>query len=304
MQTYHTLIHKLIFPLLPLIFLFQGCCKCIKPTPTTTPKPATEYTKSIPQTITIASFNIRIYSNSSRDDEELGYIADILQKYDLIAIQELRDEEVLQRTVDILKARGTECGYEISEPVGKGVKERYAFLYRKDKVNTVCMGKLYQEQNDEFIREPFYATFKAGNFDFTLITIHVLYGSSKTARRLEIRELTTVYNRVQNEDPTEQDIIILGDFNFTPDDEGFDNLKTIPTMTFLIEPPNKTTITDTSLYDNFWFQNEYLSEYNQNSGIDMFDEIMFNNDDTKAKLTVSDHRPIWAEFDITQPDDD
>ena len=68
--------------------------------------------------------------------------------------------------------------------------------------------------------------------------------------------------------------------------------------------PTKTTITDTSLYDNFWFQNEYLSEYNQNSGIDMFDEIMFNNDDTKAKLTVSDHRPIWEEFDINQPDDD
>ena len=45
-------------------------------------------------------------------------------------------------------------------------------------------------------------------------------------------------------------------------------------------------------------------EYNQNSGIDMFDETMFNNDDTKAKLAVSDHRPIWAIFNITQKDDD
>ncbi len=86
--------------------------------------------------------------------------------------------------------------------------------------------------------------------------------------------------------------------------KGFDNLKTIPTMTFLIESPNKTTITDTSLYDNFWFQNEYLTEYNQSSGIDMLDETMFNNDDTKAKLAVSDHRPIWAVFNITREDDD
>ncbi len=75
-------------------------------------------------------------------------------------------------------------------------------------------------------------------------------------------------------------------------------------MTFLIEPPNKTTVTDTSLYDNFWFQNEYLTEYNQNSGIDMFDQTMFNNDDTKAKLVVSDHRPIWAVFNISREDDD
>ncbi len=297
-------IRKLIFPILLLTILFQGCCKQIKPTPVTTTTPTPEYTEPTPQTIIIASFNIRIYSNNSRDDEELNYIADVLQKYDLIAIQELRDEEVLQRTVDILKARGKEYGYEISEPVGRGVKERYAFLYRKDKINTISQGKIYPEQNDEFIREPFYATFKAGNFDFTLVTIHVLYGSSKTDRRPEIRELAKVYNKVQDEDPTEQDIIIMGDFNFSPDDKGFDNLKTINTMTFLIEPPNKTTVTDTSLYDNFWFQNEYLTEYNQNSGIDMFDETMFNNDDTKAKLAVSDHRPIWAMFNITQEDDD
>lgn len=31
---------------------------------------------------------------------------------------------------------------------------------------------------------------------------------------------------------------------------------------------------------------------------------MFNNDDTKAKSAVSDHRPIWAIFTITQEDDD
>ena len=43
--------------------------------------------------ITVASFNIRIYSTGSRDDTELGLIADRLQQFDLIAIQELRDEE-------------------------------------------------------------------------------------------------------------------------------------------------------------------------------------------------------------------
>ena len=48
-----------------------------------------------PGQIRLASFNIRIYSTGSRDDTELGLIADRLQQFDLIAIQELRDEEVV-----------------------------------------------------------------------------------------------------------------------------------------------------------------------------------------------------------------
>ena len=254
--------------------------------------------------IRIASFNIRVFSSNSRDDEEIGYIADVLEEYDVIAVQELRDEEVLKRTVAMLENRGKEYEYEISDEVGRAVKERYGFLYRKGIVKKVRQGRLYEEENDEFIREPFYATFKAENFDFTLITIHVLYGSSKAERRPEIRELATVYQKVQNEDPAEQDVIILGDFNFPPTDEGFDNLKGIPTTAFLFAPPLKTTITDTSLYDNFWFQEEYVREYADEFGIDRFDETMFSNDDHKAKLAVSDHRPIWAEFDTGKPDDD
>lgn len=254
--------------------------------------------------IRIASFNIRVFSSNSRDDEELGYVADILENYDLIAIQELRDEEVLKRTVAMLGNRGKEYEYEISEKVGRRVKELYGFLYRKAVVRKVREGRLYEEENDEFIREPFYATFSAENFDFTLVTIHVLYGSSKAERRPEVKKLAAVYQRIQDEDPAEQDIILLGDFNFPPTDEGFDNLKSISTMTSLIAPPLKTTITDTSLYDNFWFQQEYVREYAGESGVDKFDETMFNNNDSKARLAVSDHRPIWAEFDTGRPDDD
>ena len=42
----------------------------------------------------LASWNIRIFSTGSRTDEELALIADRLEPYDLVAIQELRDEEV------------------------------------------------------------------------------------------------------------------------------------------------------------------------------------------------------------------
>jgi hypothetical protein len=38
--------------------------------------------------ISIATFNIRIFSNNSRDDEELLQICNILKEFDFIAIQE------------------------------------------------------------------------------------------------------------------------------------------------------------------------------------------------------------------------
>jgi len=47
------------------------------------------------------------------------------------------------------------------------------------------------------------------------------------------------------------------------------------------------------------FTREFTSTY----GIIKFDEVLFGNDDKKASLTVSDHRPLWAEFEVIADDD-
>jgi len=254
--------------------------------------------------ITISSFNIRIFSNKSRTDEELQFIAQILKHYDLIAIQELRDETVLKRTIRLLKSMGYEYDYEISPAVGRQVKENYAFLYRKDKITVKQKGQLYVEKDDLLIREPFYAWFQSNNFDFILVTTHLLYGENAAHRRPEIIAMAKVYNYIQTQYPHESDVILLGDFNLEPTDDGWDALKRLPTMTYLIKPPEKTTITDTSLYDNFWFQRSYVREYIGQSGVIRFDENIFQNNDHQAKLAVSDHRPIWARFSVSMADDD
>ena len=82
-------------------------------------------------------------SNNSRTDAELIAIARTLVDYDFIAISELRDEVVLKRTQRILAQMGKAYDYQFSPAVGRGVKERYAFLYRKDRVNVVKRGELY-----------------------------------------------------------------------------------------------------------------------------------------------------------------
>ncbi|MFC1745622.1 helix-hairpin-helix domain-containing protein, partial [Candidatus Riflebacteria bacterium] len=144
---------------------------------------------AIPESIKIGSFNIRLLSNSSRSDKELGLIVDLIQDFDLVAIQELRDAAVLKRLVKILNKRGHVYKHVVSPKVGRGVKELYAYVYKKGTVKLLHGPFVYSEKGDEFIREPYYAYFKAGNFDFYLVTIHVFWGKSKKKRRPEIREL-------------------------------------------------------------------------------------------------------------------
>ena len=63
-----------------------------------------------------------------------------------------------------------------------------------------------------------------------------------------------------------------------------------------------TSIKD-RLYDNIWFQSQYTQEYTDQFVVMKFDETDFGNDDRAASLAVSDHRPLWAIFDIRNDDD-
>ncbi|KAA3618534.1 MAG: hypothetical protein D8M58_21360 [Calditrichaeota bacterium] len=189
----------------------------------------------------------------------------------------------------------------ISPKIGNTQKEIYAFLYRSDKVDYLDFANVYPDPSNNFIREPFYASFISGTFDFTVITMHSIFGHSKEERRKEARLLDEVYAFVQNENSVEQDVILCGDFNLKASDAAFDDLRNIYSMQELIS--GGTTIKE-SEYDNIWINNSFTSEFEGSTGIDRFDETDFGNDDKKASLQVSDHRPIWAKFTVTNPDDD
>jgi len=248
--------------------------------------------------VRIASWNIRDFSSDSRNNDELNKICHILSNYDFIAVVELNDEDVLKRAEVVLKSMGIDYDYQISDKVGRVDKERYAFLYDRARVEVVETGRIFPDPMDKFIREPYYATFRAGEFDFTAIVIHILAGTTVTNRRAEIQSLADVYNQIQDMDQYEQDLILMGDFNMEPNDVGYSQLRAIPSMCWLFNLPQKSSIFDSSLYDNIWFQSNYLTEYSGECGIYKFDESEFGNDAAAANLAVSDHRPIWADFYI------
>ena len=247
-------------------------------------------------------------SNKSRTDTELMKIARTLADYDFIAIVELRDEAVLKRTQKILSQMGTAYDYQFSPAVGRGVKERCAFLYKKERVSVIRPGELYPDTadgKDDFIRDPYWATFRAGEFDFSVIAVHVIWGDTVGPRKAEVRALADVYRYVQDANGDDEDVLLVGDFNRNPTDtETYHPIMAIPSMTRLFNFPQRSHIRDTSLYDNIFFEENHVTEYLGKSGIDRFDETDFGNNDQAANLAVSDHRPVWAVFSVTQEDDD
>ena len=256
----------------------------------------------------LAAWNIRIMSDNSRTDAELQAIARILVDYDFIAIVELRDEVVLKRTQKILSQMGWKYDYQFSPAVGRGSKERYAFFYKKDLVSVISQGELYPDAadgKDDFARDPYWATFRAGAFDFSVIAVHVIWGDTVGPRKAEVSALADVYRYVQDVNGVEDDVLLVGDFNRNPNDaESYSQILAIPSMVRLFELPQKSHIRDSSLYDNIFFQSDAVTEYLNRSGIDRFDETDFGNDDTAANLAVSDHRPVWAVFSTEIDDDD
>ena len=259
--------------------------------------------KPVTGVIRLASWNMRAFSNS-RDDSSLRYICRHLINYDFTALLEVRDEPVIRRTKAMLGTMGRNYDYQISDEVGRGSKERYVFIYDNARVRVIDPGRIFPDPDDAFAREPYYATFRSGNFDFTVAAIHVIWGDKVSERRAEIMKLADVYKQLQDMDPSEQDIILMGDFNRDPDDiQSYARLRSIPSMVNLFNPPEKSLVQDSSLYDNIWFQSRYLSEYKGIHGIDKFDETDFGNDDKLAIRAVSDHRPVWAEFDVSKDDD-
>jgi len=245
--------------------------------------------------ITAASFNIRQFSTGSRDDYELHNICLVVKDFDFIALQEVRDTEILERLVLYLKHRfNLPFSYIATGKLGRSSHtERYAFLFRNDKIEYMDTSGVMGDPEDVFIREPFFGKFRAGNFDFFAVSFHCIYGDTVRERREEVGFLDDVYRLVDAIDGDE-DILFFGDFNLPPDDKAFDEFH----HDLFLKSVNyhaPTTIKD-NLYDAIWFNPEELREYTGSFGIVNFDEEMFFGYDDYASRIVSDHRPIWAQF--------
>lgn len=249
--------------------------------------------------ITIASFNAMRLGEKEKNYEVM---AKVLSNFDLIGIEEVMHEKGLKKLkAHLIKLTGEKWEYIISEnSVGsEGYREYYGYIYRKEKFQEVRKLGFYKEKNEnEFMREPYGAYFKSGNFDFVYVISHSIFGDKETQRLIEASNYVNVYEYFLKKSE-ESDIIIAGDFNVPADSPAFRNLSERAGVSYLLSPEeNPTTLSDERLvssYDNFFINREKTREFLENSGV-----YNFVKSDNYAiiKKYISDHLPIFSEYSI------
>jgi len=187
--------------------------------------------RSLTQTLNLATWNIREFDSTkygTRTDESLSYIAEIVSRFDLVAVQEVHEDlTALRRLCRIL---GSSWDYVHTDTTRgtRGNRERMAFLYDKRKVRfgglvgelvlppRLRRGKGYVPEL-QFARTPFIAGFQVGWFRFMLCTVHIVWGGSKKespGRVREIRELAKFLKaRATDKTAWSRNLVLLGDFN-------------------------------------------------------------------------------------------
>jgi len=215
-------------------------------------------------------------------------MAEIISNFDLIALQEVMNEEGIIKLKEEIEKNSGKWNYIISKNnVGRTTyKEYYAFIYNENievlNINGfIQMKKICLKENlmELLLR---------------LITsiLHMLLYIRISERRNEALLFDEVYLYFQKINGIEDDIIIAGDFNLPAYDTAFD-IYNIDNITYMLNPIQLTTIGNdglTSAYDNMLYSTTNTNEY-------FFTGKTFdftNNNFSEVRKTISDHLPVYV----------
>lgn len=318
-------------------------------------------TKQMESNLLLATWNIREFGGSKyggRLDESYYYIAEIISKFDLIAIQEVRDNlKALDRVMEILGSYWSYMFTDVTEG-REGNSERTAFLFDTRKVRfgglagqlvlppleekDPVSGQTIYRPVKQLARTPFICGFKAGWTNFTLTTVHILYGDSvgnNPERIKEIEDLAQmIANKAAEKTAWSHNMILLGDFNiFKREDHTYEAI----TKAGFATPEELQKLPSNALKNKFYDQIAFKVrpgrfETTGKAGVFDFFESIFKDDvadeteyieamgkgylqnskgvarDEKGKkayyktywrtFQMSDHLPMWVEVAIDHTD--
>ncbi|OHB68118.1 MAG: endonuclease [Planctomycetes bacterium RBG_13_62_9] len=271
----------------------------------------------IDETLNIATWNIREFGKKKRSEPAIHYLAEILGQFDVIGIVELRDD--LTDLGKVLKILGPYWRVVYSDmiPDAGGNRERIAFLYDK---RAATFNGLAAEANEprkkkgfeyisetSFWRSPYLASFKAGNFDFIVLAVHVRWSSEKD-RRQELERLADWIEAKRLDKNTEdKDLIVMGDFNIPSKNSPLFAAITehglqIPKS--LLGLSHGSNLEKDKRYDQIFHHAQYPDSFTNAGGVlDFFiDEQhiteLFPGGLSKTDFTyqISDHLPLWIQI--------
>ncbi|MES1949765.1 Endonuclease/exonuclease/phosphatase [Salinisphaera sp. S4-8] len=245
--------------------------------------------------VRIASWNLKHLGWNN--DKDLEAVAQVIQRFDLIALQEVMKPAAAKALATRVSQRsGEPWGVVVSHTLGDNrYKESYAFLWRESAVTNDGGTTVYLDPGNHFAREPlssqFTVTVDGKPLRLAAATVHILYGDSKRDRASEIRQLDEYWRWLGQ--TFEGKRILLGDFNMPPNDpswETFDSMAQ-PALTRGASTLGQTGYAN--LYDNIWTDGTLPISAR---GIGRF-PTWLGLDHATARDRVSDHAPVYIVLD-------
>ncbi len=272
---------------------------------------------ALDKTLLIATWNIREFGNPAhtRKKKSLYYIAEILSQFDLISVVELRND--VTEMAEVLRIMGPTWAIVYSDYIedSGGNKERVGFVY--DKRACVFTGPAgnaneprkknsseYIIKEDSWWRKPFMGSFRAGNFDFIMITTHIRWGSVETDRAKELNLLADyIYARTIRDATVDRDVLVAGDFNIRDVDSDLYRAVTEHglTMPSGLAGVHGSNLAKNKRYDQILYNPVYTKSItNMGGALDFFGtgwgalypEAKSANDQAFT-FQLSDHLPLW-----------
>ena len=250
--------------------------------------------------VKVCSWNIQHFGKS-KSDSEILFIANILQDFDIIALQEVvagqGGAQAVARLADELNRKGSKWDYAISDPTVSTpyASERYAYLWKTSRVKKVKEAWLEHHYKDHIDREPYFIDFQYQDHAFTLVNFHAI--PKKKQPETEIK-----YFRFFPKKYPGRNLIFLGDFNIPQHHTVFNPLKKMGYQPAFVA--QKTTMKMqcigndclASELDNIFFNTQAAQLVS--SGVILFYKSF---PDMVTARSISDHIPIWAAFDFPEP---
>jgi endonuclease/exonuclease/phosphatase family metal-dependent hydrolase len=252
------------------------------------------------RSLLVGSFNIQVFGGKKVGNSDVTRIlVDLVRKFDLVAIQELRSTEqnVLDRFLEMINSQGANYRYVVGERQGYTIsKEQYVYVYDATKLKVIERPFLVPDSTNQMHRPPLATRFQSTEipdqqaFSFTLLNVHTDPDNVTT----ELKILETLLAWVRSQMPYEDDVILLGDFN-APTSLILE-FRLLPSQFAAIRDNWTTNVRENRNYDNLVFDGAATSEFTGKSGVLNFRQLYQLQ--LEDALTVSDHFPVWAEFSI------
>ena len=294
--------------------------------------------KVLDHNLLIATWNLRAFGSLTekwesgpkdtpkRDLYSLRCIAEIIARFDVVALQEVRGD--LKALRHMLRLLGEHWGLILTDETkgASGNWERMAYLFDMRKVNIsglACELVVPPEQLDnmnpdaltrQFARTPYAVSFRSGHKTFILVTLHVLYGKDAAERLPEVKAIAKwLSDWAQDINGSGPQPDRPGRFRYRPQ-----RRPALPGVHFhrAVHParpepgaarPSSATrstpkkISSTTRLPGFWETGKVPAlsmRYNRGGTFDFLKVALKSRDLPKDQLSfrISDHYPLWVEF--------